>query len=198
MRRLEENISLGPSSFHVLWPWVGRRNTPQGLPDPLSQVFAGFLALKLKRFSLCLCPACFLSQYRGMDYKVSVEHSRWNSLPMEFAHFTRTLWFILQVLLTSTQKRHELEGVPFHSEYLSIALGMKDPLDCINQGLARVVVGGESSTPLMANVTLRKSKGTTWLALGSHISFSIQRFQIPISPLIWPQSKCLTSLPHFF
>ena len=64
------------------------------------------------------------------------------------------------------------------------ALGMKDPLDCINQGLARVVVGGESSTPLMATVTLRKSKGITWLALGSHISFSIQRFQIPMSPLI--------------
>ena len=78
---------------------------------------------------------------------------------MEFAHFTGTLWFILQVLLTSTQKRHALEGVLFHSEYLSITLGMKDPLDCINQGLARVVVGGESSTPLMATVTLRKSKG---------------------------------------
>lgn len=186
MRRLEENISLGPSSFHVLWSWVGRRNTPQGLPDPLSQVFAGFLALKLKGFSLCLCLACFLSQYRGMGCKVSVEHSRWNSLPMEFAHFTRTLWFILQVLLTSTQKRHALERVPFHSEYLSITLGMKDPLDCINQGLATVVVGRESS------------QGTTWLALGSHISFSIQRFQIPISPLIWPQSKCLTSLPHYF
>lgn len=153
MRGLEENISLGPSSFHVLWPWVRRKNTPQGLPGPFSQVFAGFLALRLKGFSLCLCPACFLSLRAVRSIHRDELHSQCRAEQVKFTScgictfHCDTLWFILQVLLTPMQKRNALEGVPLHSEFLNIKVWKvwKTPLYCANQELAGVMMGGEAA-----------------------------------------------------
>lgn len=53
---------------------------------------------------------------------------------------------------------------------------------------------------LLVTTTLGGSKGTTWWAPGSEVSLSIQRFQIPASPLtchlisgkVFKTSLCLT------
>lgn len=65
----------------------------------------------------------------------------------------------------------------------SITLGMKDSSGCATRGLAGVVVVGNLQPDLgtLACNHFRESKGTTRLALGSDISFSIQGFQIPAS-----------------